>query len=443
MKKLSQALLSEAQQDAITTLYESNGLMMYGKMGAGKTIIALIALSELLRDGELSRILIFAPLKVCNSVWKQESEKWEGLDHLSVGIATGSAKNREEVIECKRHNIVVINFENIPWFFDTYGKDHGFDGLLIDELTKLKSVGGKQFKKLRPRLPTFQWRAGLTGTPVGENFQSLFSMMMVIDCGIRLGTRKSIFLTKYFYPTDYEQRNWALRPGGANAIMELIKDIVYTIPDYRHELPLLNIEHVPVTLPDSARDVYTTLAKKRVYLDIAAESAAVLQGKLLQVASGFLYRDDDKPALVLHNEKINQCLKLLKNSDRNTVIVYWFKEDLSRLRKALPDAVAINDNPHVIQDWQKGKIKHLLLHPLSGGHGLQLELGGSDMIFLTPLWSNDLTEQTIARIWRKGQQSDVNVQVIESVNTVDQLVIERVAGKKAFDALFNEHIKGV
>ena len=440
MQKLEQSLLDPAQQTAITALYESDGLLVYANMGAGKTIISLVALNELLRDGELNRVLIFAPLKVCNTVWKQESEKWAGLDCITVGIATGEPEKRREVVEDKQYNIIVLNFENIPWFFSLYKKDHGFDGLLVDELTKLKSVGGKQFKKLRPRLKDFKWRSGLTGTPVSENFESLFAMIMIIDNGARLGTRKDRFLQEYFYPIDFDQRQWEIKSDkDAARLISKVAELVYTLPDYRHELPTLRIEHIAVELPDSARDVYVTFAKDSVYQEVLAESAAVLQGKLLQVASGFLYRNEGS-SIILHNEKIKKCIELLKYTNEKTVIVYNFTEDLKRLRQALPDAVAVNDYAEVIQDWQAGKIKYLLLHPLSAGHGVQLE-AGCNMIFLTPIWSNDAYLQTIARVWRKGQKHPVTVKIIEAADTVDQIVIARREGKSRFDALFTQHLE--
>ena len=441
MKKLNLDLLDKDQQAAITALYESDGLLVYGNMGSGKTIISLVALNELLRDGELTRVLIFAPLKVCNTVWKQESEKWAGLDHIHIGVATGELEKRREVVEDKQYNIIVLNFENIPWFFSLYKKEHGFDGLLVDELTKMKAVGGQQFKKLRPRLKDFKWRSGLTGTPVSENFESLFAMIMIIDKGERLGTRKDRFLQEYFYPIDFDQRQWELKSDrDAARLTGVVADVVYTLPDYRHTLPSLTIEHVAVELPVKAREAYNAMAKVSIYGGVVAESAAVQQMKLLQIASGFLYRENES-AIVLHNEKIKKCVELLKSSEGNVVIVYSFVEDLKRLRQALPDAIGINDNADVVHDWQAGKIKYLLLHALSGGHGIQLEQGGHELIFITPLWSNDLTEQTIARVWRKGQQRAVKVSVLESTNTVDQLVIERVKGKKVFDGLFTQHLE--
>ena len=191
---LSPDLLTPDQQAAIDRLYGFNNTLLVGNMGAGKTIVALTALKELLDDGIVSRVLVVAPVKVCQSVWPEEVAQWSHLQGLQVANAAGgSEKKRVAAIESGAP-IVCINFENLPWLFKTYGAKEVFDGLLVDELTKLKNTGGAQFKAIRPRLNDFKWRCGMTGTVVSEDWQGLFGQMMVVDSGKALGTRKDGYL---------------------------------------------------------------------------------------------------------------------------------------------------------------------------------------------------------------------------------------------------------
>jgi len=436
--RLSLDLLSSDQQQAVDRLYSHDATLLYAGCGIGKTIISLTAINELLRDGILKRVLIVAPLKVANNVWLQESKKWEGLEHVRMGIATGTPKQRTAMVDNQNNNVIVINFENLPWLFTRMGKAHGFDGLLIDELTKLKAVGGRQFKSLRPKLPTFMWKVGMTATPVSEDLQSLFGMCLILDNGKRLGTRKDAFLNKYFYPTDYMQYNWESRDDGS-ALLTVVADLIYQVPDYRHTLPPITYTNRMVKLPPDARKAYDTLAKDGLLDDVIASNAAVLSGKLLQAASGFLYRDDGPPT-PLHDEKINACVQLVKQCSGPVVVCYWFTQDKERLLQAIPNAVLLGKDPATIGLWNAGKIPVLLVHPKSAGHGIQLEQGGCEMIFLTPMWSNDLTIQTIARIWRQNQTKPCQIHNIIAQDTVDELVIQRLEDKAQFDQLLRKHL---
>jgi hypothetical protein len=381
--------------------------------------------------------LVVAPLKVCNKVWRTEHQNWEHLQHLDVAIATGTEATRKAAIESGAQ-ITVINFENLKWLFKHYGKTHGFDGLIVDELSKLKTSGGTNFKALRPQRKKFNWVVGMTGTPVSEDWLGLYGQMLIVDGGVRLGTRQDRYKEKYFYPTDYNQYNWALRDGSSEAIADVISDVVHVMPDYRDALPDISYITIDVVLPEQARDVYDELRDTFVTGDIEASNAAVLSGKLQQAAAGFLYRED-ADAVVLHTAKLDALAGWVGNTP--VMVVYWFKWELAQLLARYPEAMTL-DEEGAVEEWNAGRLNVLLVHPRSGGHGLNLAQGGSLVVWLSPTWSRDLYEQTNARLWRRGQTSGVRVVELLAVDTVDGVVAARVDSKAAYHKLLLSHLAG-
>jgi len=441
-KLLSPSLLDEHQQAAITSLYEGNTLVV-GSMGVGKTVIAATAITELLDAKELNRVLIITTPKIANSVWAQEFCKWEHTQHIDVQVATGEPEDRLRVFK-HRGDVVVATFNILPWI-QANKLFQFFDGLLIDETTKLKTPGSAGFRALRSHLKNFKWRAGLTGTPVSEDFSGLYSQMMLIDAGAALGTRADAFKNKYFYPTDYRQFNWALKPGADAEIMERIKSSIHVLPEYRHRLPRIDYLLHRFELSEYNREVYDQMAKDAVTEFAVGQTAAVQMQKLQQIAAGFVY-DGSGEAVQISDQRPAALMDLLyKVRDRNVIIVYNFKEDLERLRDLLPRADELTPKTLSIQveRWNRGEIKHLLIHPKSAGHGLQLEKGGYTLIWYTPQWSNDLWEQTNARIWRTGQEYAVEIYSIEAIDTVDELIGARIEDKARFDRLFHQHLNEV
>lgn len=439
-KRLSPDLLTNNQQEAITALFEGNTLVV-GGMGVGKSVIAATAMTELLDGEHLKRILVITTPKIANTVWKQEFAKWEHTHHIDVAVATGTPDERLEVFKYLGQ-IVVATFNVLPWIKENKLFDL-FDGLLIDETTKLKTTGGSQFKALRPSLKKFKWRAGLTGTPVSEDFIGLFGQMMLIDCGAALGTRKDSFLNRYFYPTDYKQYNWAIKPGQEEELLLAIQHLIHIIPDYRDSLPPITYRKHKVKMPLELMTYYDQMRVDMLTEDAVSGTAGVLVQKLQQIASGFIY-DEMGEAIPLSDYRIKAILELLNTIEGNALIAYWYKEDLKRLQEALPDAeVLVPTNlKEQVKRWNAGKIKYLLIHPRSAGHGLQLEKGGCDMIWYTPQWSNDLWEQTNARLWRTGQNKPVTIYSIEAKETIDEAVGLRINSKAQFEKVFMKHLKG-
>lgn len=438
---LTPELLSKDQQEAVTRLYEGNTLLV-AKMGAGKTIIAATAITELLTDNELKRVLIVTTPKIAKTVWCQEFSKWQHTHHIKIASATGNPEERIDVFNSDAQ-VVVVTFNVLPWLKQN-GLFDSFDGLLIDETTKLKTTGGAQFKAIRNQLKKFNWRSGLTGTPVSEDFESLFAQSMLIDCGESLGRNKQKFLEQYFFPTDYKQYNWQIKPKHESVLLDKVAHLIHVMPDYRGELKQPEYIPIKVTMPPSLAEYYQTMKNDMVVGDVVSQTAAVLAGKLQQIASGFVYLGDGT-ADRLSDYRVNALAELVDSlGDESVLIAYWFTEDLRALQDAIPDAVVF-DNKRLseqVQAWNAGKIKRLLIHPRSAGHGLQLEQGGRNIIWYTPYWSRDLWEQLNARLWRKGQNQTVKVYTIEAENTIDEMVTQRVEHKADFDTIFTQHLRG-
>lgn len=441
--------LSEPQQLTIDRLYNCDHTFLIAKMGAGKTVCTLTAISELLRAGVIKRALVIAPLKVCDSVWRREHEKWAHLAHLKVHVATGKPMDRECMVEMPS-DVLVINKENVQWLFTQYKDSHGCDGLVVDELSQYRDPGGKTFAKMRRHMKDFVWRVGMTGTPVSEDFCGVYSQMLIIDCGHSLGTNSQRYLDTYFFPTDYERRNWQLRPGAGKLIVDLIRSSVHLMPDYRGQLPKINYLTEYVEMPRVGRVMYEKL-KKDMLLELEAgkvvgTNQAVVTGKLGQLANGFVYLTaEEKVSHRVHEVKFRKLRQLIAEADGPVLVVCNYIHDrellTSRLNAvAYSEAKSKDDAQKIEDDWNAGRVPVLLLHPKSGGHGLNLQDGGHNIIWYGPQWSRDLFEQVNARLWRKGQKFAVKVVTIETKNTVDQIISARVEGKGKFDRLLLAHL---
>lgn len=446
---LKESLLTPDQVGGIDHIYQHDNTLLVADMGAGKTVCALTAASELLRDEVLKRILVVSTIKVARNVWLTEPSKWEHLQHLNVKLAMGTMEERRAGLRSDAE-IVCINFENLEWlvnelYIDDKGRinrDCPFDGIIIDEVSKLKSNSGTNFKAMRRVINKFAWRLTMTGTPVSEDWTGLFGEMFMTDGGKALGKNKQKYLDRYFYPTDYERRNWKLIPDQDAKILDAIGDVLYHLPDYRHELPELKEvemkvfmdEHTSIMYKNFKRDCITSLNDD----EIVAPNAAALTGKLQQIAQGFMYNGKGE-VHKLKAAKLEVLKGLLAGVHKPVVIVYWFKQDLAYLQEAFPLGVVLDDAKS-IHDWNMGRTDILFLQPRSAGHGLNLAQGGCDMIFYSQLWSNDLVKQTIARLWRRGQTKPVHVTHLMLENSIDYLMGARIASKTEYHALLIKHL---
>jgi len=442
--------ITEDQQALISALYRGHCLAVC-PMGYGKSVCSQTAIQELLDEGYLKRCLIVAPLKVAQLTWAKEHEKWEHL--WPVALAIGSANERKAVISSGA-KIVVINLENFVWLFNEYPDGAGFDGLLVDELSKLKSAGSKTVKKIRHKLKKFSWRAGLTGTPVSESGLDIYSQALVVDGGKALGTRQDRFRQLYAMQVDFKGYRWALQPGAAPRIAEALKDILFIADSasYEDSLPPLKDTTLPVRMPDRAWDAYADMAEELMAdiegTEIEALNAGVMTGKLQQIVQGFVYSGEGPARLAhgIHSAKLDALEGVLADG-RPTVVAYRFQWELEQLKLRYPGLVVLGESPiEAERAWNAGELKVLAVHPQSGSHGVNLQScpGGNRLVCLSPDWSADRWKQLVSRIRRRGQAADhVERIVLVTSGTVDDVVMDRLAGKAAAEYDLMQHLKTV
>jgi superfamily II DNA or RNA helicase len=407
--------LNQSQEDAVTHIYETGEALLVGQMGSGKTIVALTAMQELLDDSVVSRVLVFAPPAVVSGVWGHEYKEWSHTSGMTVGLAVGTPKQRLAVVADDSIQVVVMSYDVMAWFFDSCLMR--FDMLVLDEITKIKG-GGAGFKRMRKHIGDFKVRVGMTGTPVSESFEQIFYQVMALDGGCRFGRNKGNWLEKYF-TADYNGYNWTIQDDGATRILDKVDDLVVVLPDYADELPPLEVEYVEIDLDQVSRDYYNQFERDQVNQDVTADNAAILVGKLQQIASGFIY-DDSGETIHIHDCKT----AYLDDLSGPCIYVYQFAEELARLMTRYPDGVLYNRADDSLARFRDGSITRLFLHPRSAGHGLDLTCC-SQMTILSPIWSRDLTRQTIARIWRRNQADECLVTVLCARDTIDESIVAR------------------
>jgi len=445
---LDESNLSEPQQAFVDRLYAYDITYAIAETGFGKTVCTLTAIKELINNNNIKKVLIVAPLKPCHTVWAKEHVKWDHLTGLRVNVAVGDQTERISAItgDC---DICVINFDNLVWFIKTFGAKHGFDGIVIDEMTKLKEGSSALVKKLRYRINDFTWRVGLTATPVAEGFEGLFSQVLCLDGGMRYGKNKQLFLNKYFYATDYNQYNWEVREDSIPSLMSNISDLLFVAGSYNHELPKLIEKQFKFNLCGLAGDQYAAFKRSSVMdcggTTVVAENAAVLSGKLEQLSNGFLYLEGNGCLDVhrFHNHRMYALRDFMSTLPEgiNILIFYKFTEDKERLLDYLSGrGVRVLASKQDEDDWNSGKIPVLLAHPKSASHGLNLQGGGHTIIWFSPEWSNDVFTQANARLHRRGQLEDVTVTTLVASGTVNEITVLRMEDKREVEALFKHHI---
>lgn len=439
---LSPADLTPEQQDAIDRLYNFDETLLVARKGFGKAVVLQTAIEELIREGHLRRVLIIAPPKVVRNVWASEWENWSHLHAPALAVPT--PESRRKIIEDRSNSIVCLSADLVPWFFQTYGRNHGFDGLAIDELTRFKSPGSHGVKTLRRHVRDFKWRVGLTATPVSECGTEIYAQALVLDGGMALGTNYDNFRLRYFRATDFNQYNWEFLPGGMARLAKDLQSLVFVADDegYAGNLPAKHETQLIVGLPDEARLLYRAMARSMIADGIEAANTAVMVGKLQQIASGFMYREDGSIKWI-HDAKyqaIADHVRTLRKQGERVLICHWYEAELRAMRKQFGTYPQVTDTG-AIDKWNAGKLGVMGIHPRSGGHGLNLQRGGRHMVAVGPIWSADAWDQVIGRLWRRGQERPVVRTTCVASRTVDELVLDRLRGKAGNEQAIMRHLK--
>lgn len=406
------------------------------EMGLGKSVISLSAINELMLDYfDVSRTLVIAPLRVANSTWPDEIKKWDHLKHLNYSVVIGSEKERLDALGKPAH-IYLINRENVDWLITKSGIPWKFDMVVIDELSSFKSYQAKRFKSLLKVRPKLKRIVGLTGTPSSNGLMDLWAEFRLLDMGERLGRYITYYRQNFFVPDKRNQQmifSYKPKDGAEKKIYSLISDITISMKSKDFlKMPECVMNEVIVTLSDKEQKLYDSLKQDMVLSleenEIDAINAAALSNKLLQMSNGAVY-NDDKESLHIHDRKLDALEDLIEGANGKPVLVaYWFKHDLEKIKDRF-DVREIKSAKD-ISDWNEGKIPVALIHPASAGHGLNLQGGGSTLIWFGLTWSLELYQQTNARLYRQGQDSTVVIHHILTKGTIDEDVMKALKAKE-------------
>ena len=406
-------------------------------MGLGKSVITLTAIRELcLNRFEVGKVLVIAPLRVARDTWSTEIHKWDHLKGLTYSIVIGTVDERKSALKKKAH-IYLINRENVSWLIEESGFPFDFDMVVIDELSSFKSYQAKRFRSLLKVRPKVKRIVGLTGTPSSNGLMDLWAEFRVLDLGKRLGRFITHYHNTYFQP---DKRNGMViysykpLPGAEDAIYEQISDMTISMKAVDHlNMPECVFNEVSVSLSKEERSKYDTLRDDLSLSigesEIDAANAASLSNKLSQMANGAVY-GSDQSVIKIHDHKLDALEDLIEAANGKPVLVaYWFKHDLERIKARFK--VREIKTSKDITDWNDGKIPVAVIHPASAGHGLNLQAGGSTLIWFGLTWSLELYQQTNARLWRQGQKSaTVVIHHILTEDTIDELILKALHKKE-------------
>lgn len=441
------------QEFTIKQAKEKEKLALILDMGLGKTVCTLTAIDHLLYDAyEIERVLVVAPLRVADITWEEEIEKWTHLKNLRLSKIIGSRQQREEAIE-KRADIYVVNRENTKWLIDYHlnkDKKWKYDMIVIDESSSFKNHQSQRFKALRKATRIAKRVILLTGTPAPNSLMDLWAQVYLLDQGERLGKTITAYRNKYFMP-DKRSANvifsYKPRPGAEQEIYEAIADIAVSLKAKDHlELPERVDNYIKLRMPKNVKAMYDQMEKE--YLleieedEVTATSAAVVINKLLQMANGAVY-DEDRKVVHIHDLKLEALEEIIEeNEGKPIMVLYNYQHDLTRLQakfeKLKPRQL---DTPQDKKDWDEGKIRLLLAHPASMGHGLNLQAGGNIIVWFGLTWSLENYQQANARLYRQGQKESVIINHLLVEGTEDESVITRLMGKQVTQDELIEAVK--
>ncbi|MEG0944628.1 MAG: DEAD/DEAH box helicase [Angelakisella sp.] len=417
-------------------------------MGLGKTVITLTAIADLLFDSFLAhRILVVAPLRVARDTWPAELEKWSHLKDLTFSVVVGSAKERRAALMTAA-DITIINRENLGWLIEDSGFSFDYDMVVIDELSSFKNHQSKRFRSLMKVRPKVKRIIGLTGTPSSNGLMDLWAEFRLLDMGQRLGRFITEYRNNYFSP---DKRNGMIiysykpQPYAQELIYRQISDITISMKSTDHlQMPELISSQYEVTLSKDERLRYDELKKDLVLQlpdgEVTAANAASLTGKLSQLANGAIYADTGD-TIEFHDRKLDALEDILEAANGKPVLVaYWFKHDLQRIKRRF--TVREIKESRDITDWNAGKIPVAVIHPASAGHGLNLQAGGSTLIWFGLTWSLELYQQTNARLWRQGQTDrTVVIEHIITKDTIDERILKALSQKELTQTALIDAVK--
>ena len=438
---LTPNLLHDYQKRAVNHQCTRPHSMLWLDMGLGKTIVTLTSIAHLINTGFLRAVVIVAPIRVIRLVWRQEALKWEHTKHLRFSMMTGTRDQRTRAL-LRPADIWLINYENLGWMaevLDTYfvskGKPMPFNGVVWDEISKMKNSTTNRVKAVRKVLPAFDWTTGLTGTPASNGYKDLHGQFLVVDKGQRLGVSKTAFKTRFYKKAGpYKEVPY---PDTEETIKNLIGDITLEMSaeDY-NKLPDLIVNNVEVEMPDEVRSKYEQMEREFfTVLDSGKElevfNSAALTNKCLQFSNGAVYPVAGMPLWEpVHDAKLDALEEIIDEAQGSPVLcAYAYRSDAERIMQRFKSLDPINltecksegSLTAAMARWKSGQCALMIGHPASMGHGIDgLQHAGRTLVWFGLNWSLDLYEQFNARVRRQGQGASVVCHHIMCRDTLDQ-----------------------
>lgn len=426
--------------------------MIWLDLGLGKTSVTCYSLEQLLFDYfEISKVLVICPIRVALT-WVDELCQWDCFHHLTYSVAIGTEKQRKAALRAGA-DITIINRENVDWLVNKANVPFIWDACVIDEVSSFKNSQSKRFKAFMKIRPKFKRMIALTGTPSSNGLEDLYGEFKLMDYGKRLGRFIGQFRTAFFRPAVTNGAivyKYAPLPGAEQEIYKRISDITISMKNTTYlEMPELIESNYKVTLSDEEMARYEAFKKDLVVElpggEVTASNAAVLSNKLIQLANGCIYSDDGD-IIPVHDAKLDALEDILEAlQGQSCLIAYWYKHDLVRIKERLDKIGAsyqVLNSDDSIRAWNAGKMQIGLFNPASLAFGVNLQKGGFHMVFYSGIWSLELVQQAIARLWRQGQQSSsVIVQHIVAKGTIDERILKALSEKDMTQSALIDAVK--
>ncbi|WP_102343582.1 DEAD/DEAH box helicase [Galactobacillus timonensis] len=448
MNELSRSDLHDYQKYCVKFVENHPEALLILEMGLGKTVISLTAIADLMFDSfEVRKTLVIAPLRVSRDVWPEEKNLWFHTQDLRMSVIIGSSKERVKALRADA-DIYVINRENVKWltdFLELHKIPWPFDCVVVDELSSFKNYKSQRYKALRKVRPYIKRIWGLTGTPASNGLLDLWGEVAIIDQGKRLGRfigryRESYFKAGSMNPYTGVVYTYVPLPGAEDAIYQKISDISVSMKarDFLPDLPkCVTVDHMVEMNPEEKK-LYEELKKELVLTidenEVDAANAAVLSGRLLEMANGAVY-NENHDVMRIHDRKLEMLTDLIEEAvGQNVLVAYWYQHDRLRIIDYLKEkGIAVRDlkSSEDVADWNAGKIPVALISPASAGHGLNLQRGGHILVWFSLCWSLEMRQQTDARLNRQGQTEVVTIHNIVTKDTIDEDVLKALEDKNA------------
>lgn len=431
-------------------------------MGLGKTASTLAHLSDLFASGKATGVVIVSPLRVSRLTWPVQIEEWDTsawMRHVNLNTPEGEQAWNEGSAEiylthfhtlpsktvnrkcphCKMTGCAKCNggmvSRDYPGIVERLMKRKSIPAnvLVVDESSCLKDPNGKWGKFLRQAIHHFDYRYILTGTPISNGYEDLFAQIRLLDDGERLGRSFHMYRQTYFRKPFQASFTWEIRPGAKEKIDAKIADICLSLSSEDWlKVPETVVNDIEITLPPAARKLYDKMQRDLLLEfsngDVTAVNAAVKVGKLLQITSGSVYRDDGVSELI-HTAKIDALLKLKKSlGDEPLLVMIGYDHERQHLLAQIPEAVEFREEDMPL--WQAGRIPYWVCHPAQMSHGIDgIQVAGKHVVWLTPTHSSETYHQTNARVVRQGQQHVTTIHRILVENSIDWAVVSAVEEK--------------